>query len=728
MLPHRIPSLLPLPSSFRPPTLISYGRSVVIRSLQRLRQPHLQPRPSHRLAARDQQAASSFRGEFHRSFATMTQATVTYPVELYIYDLSGGLARQLSMAFVGRQIDAVYHTSIVIKYPRPIEVFFGQGISITSPGGSHHGRPMEVLPLGNTEVDEETWSALLEDLRSRYTPAAYNLMNFNCNNFSHECAQILVGREIPAHITSLPADFQNAMAAMSQRRGNGPSRAPPGPSPLMGLMDAFNQRAQGASYNAPNGSTPARAPTLASMPSATPDTNLFNVTSQQQLEQLLKTWPCAVALFTNTKTCPPCKVIAPVFENLARQYVAPSPTVKHKKMAFLVIESSPATMGIMSSQSIRGTPTFKFYVKGKERHQFSGADQSELRSQVELTLFDVYVAHPHTLAKPPLNLKTVPSAAITHVATPNFSAALRVLDESLSKAQTSTFQEKADLQSARKTIATLVVPWIEASRSPSKRPLTKDLALQWKGAIETISSKLPSGQLFPLIDMLRVSILDEEADKVLFETNLLPDVLHRLAGFLKDTSTSDPTKKPESNTRSLFLTTLRLLSNFLASTTCLAALTTRLPVSQDILSLLVPVLLQFPRDSALQRAASSALFNLSLWRSKGRADFLERESSSAEKEEEGWTEDQDTELLSALLEGLKESGDQTSAETIHQLLASYFHLMYLSSQISSMMELSEALDGKDILESIEGKECLKAAEKKGEIESLRKECIRLITL
>ena len=34
-------------------------------------------------------------------------------VQLYVYDLSKGIARQMSRAFLGIQIDAVYHTSLV---------------------------------------------------------------------------------------------------------------------------------------------------------------------------------------------------------------------------------------------------------------------------------------------------------------------------------------------------------------------------------------------------------------------------------------------------------------------------------------------------------------------------------------------------------------------------------------------------------------------------------------
>jgi len=36
-------------------------------------------------------------------------------IELYVYDLSKGLARTMSASFLGVQIDAVYHTSIVME-------------------------------------------------------------------------------------------------------------------------------------------------------------------------------------------------------------------------------------------------------------------------------------------------------------------------------------------------------------------------------------------------------------------------------------------------------------------------------------------------------------------------------------------------------------------------------------------------------------------------------------
>lgn len=73
------------------------------------------------------------------------------PVKLYVYDLSQGMAKQMSMALTGRQIgrsstmptrmtqphtlvidlDGIWHTSVVVY---GVEYFYGQGIMTAAPG------------------------------------------------------------------------------------------------------------------------------------------------------------------------------------------------------------------------------------------------------------------------------------------------------------------------------------------------------------------------------------------------------------------------------------------------------------------------------------------------------------------------------------------------------------------------------------------------------------------
>lgn len=52
------------------------------------------------------------------------------PVQLYLYDLSRGMAKTLSPQLVGKTIEGIWHTSVVIY---GVEYYFGQGIQQSLP-------------------------------------------------------------------------------------------------------------------------------------------------------------------------------------------------------------------------------------------------------------------------------------------------------------------------------------------------------------------------------------------------------------------------------------------------------------------------------------------------------------------------------------------------------------------------------------------------------------------
>lgn len=87
-------------------------------------------------------------------------------VQLYTYDLSNGLARTISSALLGTQIDAVYHTSIVMD---GIEYVYDGGLKTIDPGGSHLGKPMQIIDLGITNLPMDVIMEYLESLREVYT-------------------------------------------------------------------------------------------------------------------------------------------------------------------------------------------------------------------------------------------------------------------------------------------------------------------------------------------------------------------------------------------------------------------------------------------------------------------------------------------------------------------------------------------------------------------------------
>ena len=73
-------------------------------------------------------------------FSLMPQVLVN------VYDLSQGIARQQSMMILGKQIDAIYHTGVVV-FGR--EIYFGSGICTDPVGHTPYGTPMEVRITGN---------------------------------------------------------------------------------------------------------------------------------------------------------------------------------------------------------------------------------------------------------------------------------------------------------------------------------------------------------------------------------------------------------------------------------------------------------------------------------------------------------------------------------------------------------------------------------------------------
>ena len=72
----------------------------------------------------------------------------------------------MSRNFLGVHIDAVYHTALVFG---GIEYFFGAGVQTSYPGATHHGRPMEIIPMGRTELPLEIILEYLESLKEIYT-------------------------------------------------------------------------------------------------------------------------------------------------------------------------------------------------------------------------------------------------------------------------------------------------------------------------------------------------------------------------------------------------------------------------------------------------------------------------------------------------------------------------------------------------------------------------------
>ena len=82
----------------------------------------------------------------------------------------------------------------------------------------------------------------------------------------------------------------------------------------------------------------------------------------------------AVVEFT-AAWCPPCKMIAPVLEQLAG---------KHTDVDFIKLDiDNHAVSTIVADYSVAAVPTFVSLKGNKKVHSFSGADRNQLQRMVE---------------------------------------------------------------------------------------------------------------------------------------------------------------------------------------------------------------------------------------------------------------------------------------------------------------------------------------------------------
>ncbi|KAF9171277.1 hypothetical protein BGX21_006766 [Mortierella sp. AD011] len=563
-------------------------------------------------------------------------------VTLFVYDLSQGMARNMSLGFIGRQIDAIYHTSVVV-FGR--EFYYGQGIMSAIPGTTMHGQPMERVDMGETEIPQEVFMEFMDNMRETYTADAYHLLDNNCNNFSNDVCQFLVGRTIPSHITSLPADFLNTPFGQAMRpmieNMFGPSRhaspQPPQPSIVPGTFNSAGSR----------------VPLTGTGSSAT---SIPYMTDLGQLRSTIQNNTATVVYFTSA-TCPPCRVIMPIFDELV---LAKGQQIKGVKVDVGMAQA------IGRAYEIRSTPTFAFFLRGEKFSQFSGADQAELRSSIDLL---VYSAHPG-LSGTPILFHSLDNVDAVFAKLKSFLPA----ENGLSEAETKQLDK--------------IHAWLK-KRADSKtnktaEPTLGELGATWKPLIGKIQGLLPYENLFPLLDIIRMLILHNRVAEVYAKDGNLT-----LVNMFKAVA-----DQGNEGSKPAALMTLRIACNAFSSPllgTYVLSSTARESTKQ----LLVTTLLS-PVDQQRQTAASLAFdIGVKIAESRSKATDTVTPSLSGgplEDLEEDWN----VECLSAIAAAIEK---ENSEEIIHRLVASVSNFIfkeesYAGAVLMNILGLPETLDAK----------------------------------
>lgn len=278
-----------------------------------------------------------------------------------------------------------------------------------------------------------------------------------------------------------------------------------------------------------------------------------------------------------------------------------------------------------------------------------------------------------------------------------------------------------------------IVPFLKARFGPNSvnsAPLspqaTNLLCDVWRDVTNALIKALPLDQLFPLIDLWRMGLLDPSiatwcaSDSLATSSPTKP--LNPTFLILKHALLSQPPlPKP------FILTTLRMLSNAFSNERLAHTLldpTTRETLGrtwsgrQDLTSLVVPALLH--DDLGVRTAAASLTFNIAVFVQKPRFEAQRRgrrgDEGSGDNDSEG---DWEVEMISAILEALR---IETSSEDVgkfrcvplfplcllnahvfclvHRLTASLAFFIHLSPYYDTQLKpLLEVLQAQDVLKA-----------------------------
>ncbi|KAF7728285.1 hypothetical protein EC973_006459 [Apophysomyces ossiformis] len=521
-------------------------------------------------------------------------------VQLYVYDLSQGMAKQMSLGLTGKQIDGIWHTSVVV-YGQ--EFYYGQGIMTAVPGSTQHGHPLEKIDMGLTFLPQEIVIDYVNSQRDIYTVEKYHLLDFNCNTFSNDLCQFLTGRSVPAHITDLPKEFIatpfgqsllpmiEGMFGESRHRPPMPVTAPPASAESISILQEVSSRASAA---------------LETIQPVQTATNL------NTLEKWIATYPTIV--FFTSATCPPCRMIKPEFERLLQEKNQPN----RIKVLGVIVDISVA-MDAAAKYQIRATPTFMLFFKGQKFSEFRGANYAELKSSIDLLLFTAYPPHPHRK----IILRAVHDAPNQPILYTNPGK----LDIIIAKLE--SFLE-IPLDERQKTILTSAQASITSS---SEEQLD---AKAWRELVDLLLGILQPHQQFPLFDVFRSVIL----------------IKHIAEYYTKDCSqlvkifqsvTSDSHK-------ATWLMTLRLACNLFTHPLLVSThFTSHLPSAhRDCLThLLITSLLA--EDNQVRQTAASLAYDCSTVIATERLNKEQNEGTGmADQEDDDWH----VELVSAMMDAL----------------------------------------------------------------------------
>jgi desumoylating isopeptidase 1 len=534
-----------------------------------------------------------------------------------------------------------------------VEFFFGQGIHRKIPGSTHHGKPIEVIQLGKTELPLDVISEYLDSLAQIYTAESYDLFLHNCNNFTQDLSMFLVGKDIPENIRTLPRRFLETpigqmLRGQIDQSMRSMTQAPDTDMPLA-------RTKQPVSGNEVASSSHSAKYTSKHLQNGTSGANLdagkvHKATNLQEIDSLLAAArnSCAIIFFTSA-TCPPCKILYPSYDELAAE--------AGDRAVFIKVDLSEA-VGIGVKYQVRATPTFMTFLKGQKENEWSGANEAQLRGNLRLLIQMAWPTHPHmSLRLPTFQRKITEPVAFRKIPP---------LDKLTAKigpvAEEEAFSAVVDYIKHRETGGRIEAPL------PNLHSFADILATRFE--------ELPPEKHFALVDLVRIAAADARVS-AFFATEKKHCTILRLI---------PPKREHLVMPYNLQVVTLQLACNLF--TTPIFAEQLMDNQSSNLLRLALESLAStclLAEHSNTRFLASALVYNLAL------VDHNARMEGEPDKLNIGAMDSLEAALVEAAI------NERESKETLHGLLLALGMLLYSAELDGSIWELCSTMDVKEAL-------------------------------
>lgn len=379
-----------------------------------------------------------------------------------------------------------------------------------------------------------------------------------------------------------------------------------------------------------------------------PKSRVKNVSTVADFDRLMNDAEssCAVVFFTSA-TCPPCTVLYPVYDDLARE-------VGDKATLIKVDISQHQAHQIGSRYSISATPTIITFLKGKQENRWSGADPAALRGNVQLLVQMTFPLHPHEKLHLP-SFSNIDAQPVLYSKTPPLEKLLAKMgSEVANKPEVQTLQQYLQAR-ARDGLPSATIPEMN----------------QLSSLVKNLISSLPTDVAFTMVDLFRCALSDPRISGYFAEEK----------GQATVRSVLDLVNKQTSCPYALRLVTLQMACNFFSTPLFPEEILRDGSLRETIIQLISSSFLDDSHNN-VRVAASSLLFNLSL-----------ANRSARKVSKPSLSEDDEVELAASIVEAI--TVEETSAEALQGMLLALGHLVYGTSLDGDLADLLRAVGAED---------------------------------